>query len=365
MQKGLVAVMVLILLCAGLTWMTNSAMPEATATLEPVFVTALANQAGAATGTAEWKGWSERNALEIQREKAGQATATAQRMQVIFAEYTQAAAMQQAQEAAETRAAVQAAGTQSAQAATAEVEAINRERAWVIEGWTATADSAQSTATAAAQATATRYQLAAGETQQAQVDFAAAQTATEQASELRAVETIRAAQAESAVLALERDRKMNDVRAGAPWLAMGAAFGLLCWAFAKLVQVEVRKRKTQTADARGDKGLAVIEAGGKEIYYDADKATGPALVVDKKNGTVSMPMLGDPATQAAVTARDQASDLVNRGMPGTPKKALPQSAAMYQTPRPTSTEIEIIQPEQIREILDEVETKLLMSGGVG
>lgn len=364
-MKGMVAICILVLLCAGLTWLTNSAMPEATATLEPVFSTALANQAGAATGTAEWKGWSNRNALEIQREKAGQATATAQRMQVVFAEFTQVAALQQAQDAAATRAAIQVAGTQAAQMETASVDAVIRERQWIAEGWTATADSAISTATAAAQATATRYQMAVDETQQAGAFLAAAQTATEQASELRAVETIRAAQAESAVLALERDRKMNDVRAGAPWLAMGIVFGLLCWAFARLVQVEVRKRKVQTADARGDKGLALIEAGGKEIFYDADKATGPALVVDKKSGAVSMPALGDPGQQAAVTARDQASDLVNRGMPGAPKKALPQNAAMYQTPRPANTEIEIIQPEQIREILDEVETKLLMSGGQG
>ena len=227
--------------------------------------------------------------------------------------------------------------------ATAQAQAIAATRAaWEAEAtrtaWvaTATAASHQATSTSQAQAvaaTATATAWAATATADA-IAWGQAATATRSAWEVdatttavyaAAVATAQAAQAEQARLEAERARLTYPVRAYGPWVLLFTAFILLIWAGYRMTKAAETRARAVPRDARGDAPILVLPLqGGGETVIDPDRSFGPALEV---RGEVSQPQLAPPEYQAAITARDQAVDLVSRGLPGSgashPRRRLP------------------------------------------
>ncbi len=192
---------------------------------------------------------------------------------------------------------------------------------------TATATARAESATATARAEATR----AMETATARAEFT---TATAQVEATRAVQTAQAwditrtasysalsmqltaqaAQAEQARLAAERARLTYPVRAYGPWVLLLTAFGLLVWAGYRMTKAAEARVRAVPRDARGDAPILVLpRPGGGIVVMDPDRSFGPATVVDRE---VEQPPLAPPEYQAGVVARDQAVDLVSRGLPG-------------------------------------------------
>ena len=203
-------------------------------------------------------------------------------------------------------------------------EATVTQRAW-DEGATATARAEYTTATARAEATRaaeTATARAESTTATAQVESTrAVQTAqawditrTASYSALAAQQTVQAAQAEKANLEAERARLTYPVRAYGPWVLLLTAFGLLVWAGYRMTKAAEARVRAVPRDARGDAPILVLpRPGGGIVVMDPDRSFGPATVVDRE---VEQPPLAPPEYQAQVVARDQAVDLVNRGLPG-------------------------------------------------
>jgi hypothetical protein len=296
--------------------------------------------------------------LAIQAARSTQAARALAAENAVIAEQTaQVAAITadayrfQAQQAAiqATAIAMQATADASArsEAATAAARATEQERAWVVVGWTATADVANSTATAVALSTQ------AINTVEAQHG-----TATAQAVTFYALATVQSAQAESAALAAERERFYNYMRGALPYVGLGMVGSLLTWVIIRVVQAEVIRRRAIPRDARGDAMPLVLQQGNSTVLVDMDKMPGPVTVIDP-NGAVTAPLLADPNVQAQVTGRDQAVDLVTRGLPGTPKLAKAPTPQLVTG----AGGIERVEPQTIVEIIREIEEKLSMRGG--
>lgn len=211
--------------------------------------------------------------------------------------------------ALETATAVAARATATAQAQAA----MATRSAWEIQA-TRTAWEASTTATAQARrATATAETAA----------WIQAATATRAAWELQATQTAvhasalataEAARAEQARLEAERERLTYPVRAYGPWVMIIATFALMIWAARRLTRAVENRIRAIPRDPRGDAPILVLPLqGGGEVIVDPDRSFGPALEI---RGGVAQPQLAPPDYQAAVTARDQAVDLVNRGLPG-------------------------------------------------
>lgn len=256
-------------------------------------------------------------------------------------------------------------------AATATQQAADRMATATAWAATATASSVQATATAQAQAqaaTATATAWAATATADA-VAWSQAATATRTAWEVNAtatrttweaVATAQAAQAEQARLEAERARLTYPVHAYGPWALLLAAVGLLLWAGYRMARAAEARVRAVPRDARGDAPILVLPLqGGGEVVVDPDRSFGPVLEV--RNG-VAQPQLAPPEYQAQVTGRDQAVDLVSRGLPsgtGTGinhRRLLPRLVGATQPPRPL---IRIVPPDQVRPWLEEVEPKVL------
>ena len=268
-------------------------------------------------------------------------------------------------QAQETLQAVHAMETATAVAgrstATAQAQAIAATRAaWEAEAtrtaWvaTATAASHQATATAQAQAvaaTATATAWAATATADA-IAWGQAATATRSAWEVdatttavyaAAVATAQSAQAEQARLEAERARLTYPVRAYGPWVLLLTAFGLLVWAGYRMTKAAEARVRAVPRDARGDAPILVLPLqGGGETVIDPDRSFGPALEV---RGEVSQPQLAPPEYQAGVVARDQAVDLVSRGLPG-PSAGRTPARARLQAVRQITPPYQILRPGQ-------------------
>jgi len=168
------------------------------------------------------------------------------------------------------------------------------------EVWLATATAASIQSTSTAEATGTM----AARTQQA---LNVLQTATVAA--VFAGSTQQAIVAESNRLALEREATMNQVRAAAPWVGMGLLFALLMWLAVVLGWAQAKRAQVIKRDERGD---APILVSGDNIY-DPDRNPGPVLISRR---VPEIPQLTAEGMQAEVTRRDQAIDLVHRGLVG-------------------------------------------------
>lgn len=246
----------------------------------------------------------ERYAQAIQAERAKSAAEAT--LAVFWAQET-AQAQERAAAATATRTAWEAQSTATAWAATA------------------TAASHQATATAQAQsaaATATATSWAATATADA-IAWAQAATATRAAWEIgatatrttyEAVATAQAAQAEKARLEAERARLTYPVKAYGPWVLLAVAFALLVWAGYRLTLAGERRLRAIPRDARGDAPILSTLTRKGETITDPDLMLYPVLEI-RPNG-VSQPQLAPAEYQAQVKARDQAVDLMSRGLPG-------------------------------------------------
>ncbi|MGC8947484.1 MAG: hypothetical protein ACP5N6_15165 [Anaerolineae bacterium] len=257
--------------------------------------------------------------------------------------------------AEETLQAVRALETSTAVAgratATAQAQAIVATRAaWEAEatraawGATATAASHQATATAQAQAAAATATRAAWEAE-----------ATRTAVAVVAIATAQAAQAEKARLEAERARLTYPIRAYGPWALLFTAFVLLIWVGYRMARAAEARLRAIPRDSRGDAPILIRPMPrGREAIVDPDRSLGPALVVDAEG--VHQPQLAPLEYQSQVTARDQAVDLVSRGLPGQARRRrLPPLIALPSRP----PMIRIVPPEQVRPWLEEVEPKIL------
>lgn len=246
----------------------------------------------------------ERYAQAIQAERAKNAAEAT--LAVFWAQET-AQAQERAAAATATRSAWEAESTRTAWAATA------------------TAASHQATATAQAQsaaATATATAWAATATTDA-IAWAQAATATRAAWEVdatatrttyEAVATAQAAQSEKARLEAERARLVYPVKAYGPWALLAVASALLVWAGYRLTRAAETRVRAIPRDARGDAPILVLPLQNGETVIDPDRSFGPVLEV-RPDG-VSQPQLAPAEYQAQVTGRDQAVDLMSRGLPG-------------------------------------------------
>ena len=265
--------------------------------------------------------------------------ATAQAAQATAEWYSSRATATSAAISAASTATVQARQASQTQAAFA-AQTTATARAWNA---TATADSIQSTATAAATGTARAMALAAT-VQSMQI------TATAQAAQVSAYATAMAGQAESVRLAVERERRTNQLKAFAPWALL-----LLTALVVGVVMLRRSRIMLIDRDARGDARLLLI--GGRYVY-DPDR--NPAPVVDLGGTHPSLPIPADPAT----VARDQAIDMAHRGLPDG-KTQRPSAAKSIPAPANTppagqTVNISLVAPETVSKAIDDVMPPLLL-----
>jgi len=261
----------------------------------------------------------------------------------------------QAQYAAQWRVTLQAAATQDALKAAyvaaqstsesmrAAAAVTQTQQAWIA---TVTAASSQATATAAVIATADSWSSTATQVvwnRQATVDT----------SGLQAMQTAQAAQADLARLADERQRAINQVQAAAPWVILAIAVPLvayLAWIWGK---TEALRRRAIPRDPRGDAPILILDDHGRRNVIDPDLFFG-AIVSIPKNGQPESPILITPELQAQVKARDQAVDLVNRGLPGQAQKrrALPTLTPAH--PTLPLANVRVVEPGEVKDWLPDV-----------
>ena len=232
----------------------------------------------------------------------------------------------QAQNSARWQATVQAARTQDAFQATSlaaqATDASSRAAAMAAqtkEAWSATATVNSDLTTATAAANATTESWSATATQAAWFSQATAETAG-----LQALQTAQAARSDMARMAAERQRTINQIQAAAPWVILAIVVPLVAYLAWQFGNVEALRRRAIPRDPRGDAPILILDDHGRRNVIDPDLFFGAAVSIGR-NGRPEAPTLAAPELQSAVKARDQAVDLVSRGLPGqTPRQhALP------------------------------------------
>jgi hypothetical protein len=265
-------------------------------------------------------------------------TSTAQALYVAEWQATlQAAATQDAQKAAYV------AAQSASESIRAAAQATQTEQVWSA---TATAGSSQATATAAANATAQSWSSTA-------TQAVWNRQATADASSLRALQTAQVAQAEMAQLAAERQRTINTVQATAPWVILAIAVPLaayLAWMWGK---TETLRRRAIPRDPRGDAPILILDDHGRRNVIDPDLFFG-AVISIPKGGQPEAPVLISPDLQSQVKARDQAVDLLNRGLPGQAQKrrTLPQLTPAH--PALPLANVRVVEPGEVKDWLPDV-----------
>jgi hypothetical protein len=261
----------------------------------------------------------------------------------------------QAQYAAEWQATVQAAATQDAlQAASVAAQATDEsiraaaaatqtQQVWSA---TATADSSKATATAAANATAVSIS---GTATQAVLN----NQATAEAASLQALQTAQAAQADMARLAAERQRAINKVQAAAPWIILAILVPLVAYLAWLWGNAEALRRRAIPRDPRGDAPILVLDDHSRRNVIDPDLFLG-AVVSIGKGGQPEAPALAAPGLLSQVKARDQAVDLVSRGLPGQApqRRALP--ALTQAQPNTSLANIRVVEPGEVKDWIADV-----------
>jgi chemotaxis protein histidine kinase CheA len=261
----------------------------------------------------------------------------------------------QALYAVEWQATVQAAATQDAiqaayVAAQATDESIRAAAAatQTQQVWnaTATADSSQATATAAANATAVSWSSTA--TQAAWNNQATAEVAS-----VQALQTAQAAQADMACMAAERQRTINKVQAAAPWVILAIAVPLVAYLAWIWGNTEALRRRAIPRDPRGDAPILILDDHGHRNVIDPDLFFG-AVVSIGKSGKPEAPMLSTSELQSQVKARDQAVDLVSRGLPGQSPRRRALPALTQPQSNPVLGNVRVVEPEEVKDWLSDV-----------
>ena len=245
-------------------------------------------------------------------------TAVALNLQVIEAEETARAAqktagayraIQTATESARREAATQVAReqTRAAGVVTRQAQQTATERAWMIQGWTATADSARATATFESQATASAVS--------ARME-AAQHTATVQA--MNVLER-------REQLDLERQEMMNQLWAVTPWAILVLAVFICAVAALSLLRGWSRYRIVPH-DVNGDAPLLIVDG----LVIDADRSA--RAVTDPRH-----PELLPVEQQLQLVAGDQRVNAV---------RALPRVVSRDgQTTQTTAPQYSILAPQ--------------------
>ncbi len=261
----------------------------------------------------------------------------------------------QAQNSVRWQATVQAARTQDAFQATSlaaqATDASSRAAASLAQtqqAWSATAtvNSDLTTATAAANETAESW--SATVTQAAWFSQATAETAS-----LQALQTAQAAQADMARMAVERQRTINQIQATAPWVILAIVVPFVIYLAWQFGSVEALRRRAIPRDSRGDAPILILDDHGRRNVIDPDLFFGAAVSIGR-NGRPEAPTLAAPELQAPVKARDQAVDLVSRGLVGQPpqKRALPSITPV--NPNRQLANVRVVEPEEVKDWLSDV-----------
>ena len=261
----------------------------------------------------------------------------------------------QAQQAAEWQATVQAAATQDAMEAgyiaaqtTDEHLRVASAATQTQQVWsaTSTADSNQTTATAAANATSMSWSSTA-------TQAAWSNQATAEVAGVQALQTAQAAQADMARMAAERQRTINKVQATAPWVILAIIVPLaayLAWIWGR---TETLRRRAIPRDPRGDAPILILDDGGRCNVVDPDLFFGAVLSIGK-NGQPKAPALAAPEFQAQVKARDQAVDLLNRGLPGQPQRRGKPPSLTTGNPGQPLAKVRIVGSGEVKDWVSEV-----------
>ena len=125
-------------------------------------------------------------------------------------------------------------------------------------------------------------------------------------------------------MAAERQRTINQVQAAAPWVILAIVVPFVIYLAWQFGSVETLRRRAIPRDSRGDAPILILDNHGRRNVIDPDLFFGAAVSIGR-NGRPEAPTLAAPELQSAVKARDQAVDLVSRGLPGqtTRRQALP------------------------------------------
>ena len=261
----------------------------------------------------------------------------------------------QALSSARWQATVQAARTQdafqathlAAQATDASVHAAAA-AAQTKEAWSATATMNSDLTTATADANVAQESWSATVTQAAWFSQATAETAG-----LQALQTAQAAQADMARLAAERQRMINLVQAAAPWVILAIVVPLVAYLAWQFGSVETLRRRAIPRDPRGDAPILILDNHGRRNVIDPDLFFGAAVSIGR-NGRPEAPTLAAPELQAPVKARDQAVDLVSRGLPGqTPRQHALPGLTQGQN-KSTLESVRIVDPGEVKDWLSDV-----------
>jgi hypothetical protein len=286
------------------------------------------------------------------------------------AESTLEAAQLNAEQWHASQTAIAAEATRQVEQITRESYATETERAWLVAGWTATADVAISTATASTQQTAAAIMgtqtraveerdgtgtMAAVSAQSTLIAVQAMSQSTQDAFALQAQATVVAAQAYQAALAAERQRMVNVMVAWLRYvLILGSAIlaGYLLWRVwrAKSLQAAVVR------DHTGDPVWYPDERRGSVRILQPGRSLGPALL-SAADG-VSEPTLSDLDHQLTVTQRAQLIEALKalRASDGSrqQRKVLQQIAQRPQL----SAGLQVVPSEQVNGWLREVMPKI-------
>jgi len=271
----------------------------------------------------------------------------------------------QALYAAEWQATAQAAATQDAlqadyvaaqatdESIRAAAAATQTQQVWSA---TATADSNRATATAAANATAVSWSSTA--TQSAWNNRATAEVAS-----VQALQTAQAAQADMARMAAERQRTINKIQAAAPWVILAIAVPMVAYLAWIWGNTEALRRRAIPRDPRGDAPILILDDHGRRHVIDPDLFFGAVVSIDR-TGQPEAPLLAAPELQSQLKARDQAVDLVSRGLPNQAprRRSLP---ALTQT-QPTLANVKVVEPDEVKDwisdVLPRIQQKALQEG---
>lgn len=174
--------------------------------------------------------------------------------------------------------------------------------------------------------------------------------ATRSAAAWNAQATAQAAQAENTVIELNKTRMTYGITAWGPWVLLflvGGAFVFYIW---KKSQVGI----VQT-DSSGRYPVMVIQDGKRKTVLMPDRL--PVPLLELHDGT-SAPQLTDTESQRLATRGAQVVEAVKSLPPGYPRQAIGMAGSLAANPS-AQVNIQVVQPDRLGPVLDEVEGGLL------
>ena len=216
------------------------------------------------------------------------------------------------------------------------------------QAWSATATMNSDLTTATAAANVAQERWSATVTQAAWFSQATAETAG-----LQALQTAQAAQADMARLAAERQRTINQIQAAAPWVILAIVVPFVVYLAWQFGSVEALRRRAIPRDPRGDAPILILDNHGRRNVIDPDLFFGAAVSIGR-NGRPEAPTLAAPELQAPVKARDQAVDLVSRGLSGQPPQRRTLPSLTPANPNQQLANVRVVEPDEIKDWLSDV-----------